>query len=125
MKDAKKILVIDDDPDFGFFCETVLGARGYRVVASLSGREGITSFRAERPDLVILDLMMEDEETGFRVAREIGRTNGSPPILMITSMPGRVEERRDLPIAGLLAKPIKPETLAEKVGKLLAPGAGI
>ena len=124
MNERNKILVIDDDPDFCFFCETVLEARGHRVVSSNSGREGIATFRAERPNLVILDLMMEEEDTGFQVAREITRANGSPPILMVTSMPKRVKERRDLSVAGLLAKPIRPEELAKKVDELLAPGGG-
>ncbi|NTV80087.1 MAG: response regulator, partial [Candidatus Aminicenantes bacterium] len=62
MKAGGKILLVDDDPDFLEMHKAVLLNHGYEVLTAMSGREGLERVRAEMPDLIILDLMMEKHD---------------------------------------------------------------
>lgn len=114
-----KILVIDDDPDIHFICQTVLEQNGYTVVSAMTGADGRACLQAEQPDLVILDIMMEEADTGFALAEEIG---SSVPILMLSSIAAASEQIFDIsrfPIGELVEKPIATKALLEKVDRLL------
>ncbi len=71
MSESAKILVVDDDPTITFFCRTVLQSRGYQVTTASSAREGLQLAQAERPDLVVLDIMMEEVDSGFHAAEKL------------------------------------------------------
>lgn len=119
MAESKTILVIDDDEDVHFFCRSVLEAENYRVLTASSGAAGIEAARAEKPDLIILDIMMERIDTGYSVARELG---AEIPILMFSSMLNASDEiiaTEALPFRDMLRKPIDAETLLRKVRQLL------
>src|SRR4030042_255330 len=64
-----KILLVDDDPDFLEMHKAVLQNHGYEVLTAMSGREGLERVRAEMPDLIILDLMMEQHDAGFSFSK--------------------------------------------------------
>ncbi len=120
MSKKKKILVFDDDPDLGIFCKTVLETKGWEVkvfTESFGAREAV---EAEKPDLVILDIMMEETDTGIRLARELGEM-GVPILLLsaIAQASGAVLDHRDLPVVEVVNKPIEPETLVSKVEAIL------
>ncbi len=91
---AKKILIIDDDKDFVASLERVLRVNGYDVATAFSGAEGLRALLAERPDLVVLDVMMETDTAGFEAAdairsrRESSRYRGlrDVPIVILTAI---------------------------------------
>jgi twitching motility two-component system response regulator PilH len=70
---AKKVLVVDDDPDVRLFNTTVLEENGYLPLEAENGEEGLRMIRAEKPDLVILDVLMP-RQSGIRLYREL-KTN--------------------------------------------------
>ena len=119
MAEPKTILVIDDDSDIHFFCKSVLEAEGFRVLTAASGESGLALARTAKPDLIILDIMMERIDTGYSVAEKLGR---EVPILMFSSMLNPSDETFDAdtaPFSDVVRKPIEPETLLRKVRKLL------
>jgi CheY-like chemotaxis protein len=69
MKNTKKILLVDDDIDIIITLKTILKSKGYEVVSAMNKKEGIDKLRNEKPDLVILDVMMTTHYEGFEMAR--------------------------------------------------------
>ncbi|MBI4278275.1 MAG: response regulator [Armatimonadetes bacterium] len=128
MADRARILVIDDDVDFVKATRMVLERHGYQVFAALDGVEGLQVARRERPDLIILDIIMPLQD-GFTVCEELKRDPAlaDVPVLMLTSFAERGHET-DLPVsAGLtleaedyLDKPAPPDVLLARVARLLA-----
>jgi CheY-like chemotaxis protein len=90
---AKKILIVDDDKDLVASLERVLLGNGYEVAAATSGAEGLRALLAERPDIVILDVMMETDTAGFEAADAIRSRRET----------SRYREFRDVPIVILTA----------------------
>ena len=80
---ARTILVVEDEPTLRETIVDALEADGFRVVAAADGREALTQFRGERPDLVLLDLMLP-ELSGIEVTRII-RAESGVPIVMLTA----------------------------------------
>ena len=115
----KKILVIDDEPKIVEICRDYLLAAGFEVISAGDGLKGLTSARREKPDLVVLDLMMPDID-GLDVCRAL-RREGNVPIIMLTA---RVEESDKL--VGLelgaddyITKPFSPRELVARVRVVL------
>ena len=73
--ERQTILLVDDDADFVAINRLVLERAGYRVSVAFGGKEGLDAARAEHPDLVVLDVMMQEAMEGFEVARQL--QNGS------------------------------------------------
>ncbi|HOW59538.1 MAG TPA: response regulator [Candidatus Omnitrophota bacterium] len=124
----KKILIIDDDEDVVEAMRFVLDKRGYKVITAGDGNKGLTHARAEKPDAVILDVMMPGLD-GFEVAREL---KGDPqtkgiPILMLTAIKDKtgfdfqkdVNDPDWLPVEDYCNKPLDCEVLVEKIDRLL------
>lgn len=124
-----KILIIDDDPDIVEAMKVVLESKHYEVLDAQSGEEGLKKAKTDKPDLVILDIMMETGDKGFDVARDLKKDKNYKdiPILMLTSIKERMgfdfkAEAGDevwLPVDDYVEKPLKPGELIEKVGSLL------
>ncbi len=115
----KKILVIDDEPQIVEICTDYLKSAGYDVVSAPNGREGIETARRERPDLVVLDLMMPEMD-GLDVCRAL-RKEGEVPIIMLTA---RVEETDkliglELGADDYVTKPFSPRELVARVKTVL------
>jgi adenylate cyclase len=122
MKTPAKILVVDDTPKNVKLLADLLTVKGYGVVTAASGREALAQVEAERPDLVLLDVVMP-EMSGYEVCRKI---RGNPateilPIVMVTALdPG--EERikgLDAGADDFLTKPINQAELFARVKSLL------
>lgn len=124
-----RILIIDDDEDQIEAMSVVLTNKGYQVNSALSGDEGLKKAKSEKPDLVLLDVMMETNDKGFEVARGI-RSDPSlakTPILMLTAIREKTgfdfgREAGDeawLPVDDYAEKPLRPDVLLTKVEKLL------
>ncbi|MHC4551189.1 MAG: response regulator [Planctomycetota bacterium] len=125
---AKKVLVIDDDNDFVESILNLLEARGFSVASASDGKEGVEKAKTEKPDLILLDVMMTTKDEGFNVARqlqEIDDVKGTP-VIMVTgvrkemSLPfGFEPDQTWLPVKQILEKPVKPETLLNAVSEVL------
>lgn len=124
-----KILIVDDDPDMVEAGRFVLEGKGYQVVSAANAEEGLQAVDREKPDLVILDVMMEEPDDGIRVARQIRRKGSKVPILMLTSVNAAMglhidKDSEVVPVDEFQEKPVDPATLLMKVQKLLDSGGG-
>jgi len=115
----KKILLVDDEPEILEICRDYLKASGYDVITAKDGAQGLSFARREKPDLVVLDLMMPEMD-GLDVCRAI-RRESNVPIIMLTA---RVEETDKL--VGLelgaddyMTKPFSPRELVARVKVVL------
>jgi len=122
------VLVIDDDSDFVESIVNLLEARGYNVASASNGKEGVAAAKAEKPDVILLDVMMTTKDEGFNVARELQSIEGikGTPVIMVTgvrkemNLPfGFEPDETWLPVKQILEKPVKPETLLAAVADAL------
>lgn len=124
-----KILVVDDDIDYVESTAAVLGAKGYRVITARDGKEGLEKAKAELPQLVIIDLMMNTINEGYDFCLQIRKDKRfkDVPLLMISSA-HQNEMFKDLnfvpddvwfPIDTFLDKPVNTDTLLEHVNRLV------
>jgi CheY-like chemotaxis protein len=127
-----KILIIDDDPDIVTAVQLSLESAGHQVASANSGKEGLAKVKAEHPDLIILDVMMETHTEGFQLALKLHSPDPASdlkqfkniPILILTAIhsttPMRYEPDIDyLPVQLFVDKPIDPDDLIKKVGWIL------
>lgn len=127
-----RILIIDDDPDIVEAVRLALESVGHEVLEAHSGKEGLEMVEAERPDLLVLDVMMETHTEGFQMALKLRSPDPTSkyaafkdmPILMLTAIhsttPLRFEPDIDyLPVDLFVDKPIEPEDLINKVNWIL------
>ncbi|MHC4488367.1 MAG: response regulator [Planctomycetota bacterium] len=125
-----KILVVDDDLDFTKAIKVVLESEKYTVVTAADRKEGMEKIRADKPDLVMLDVMMSTWQDGFEMSRELKKDPQYKgiPILILTAVKGRTgigfkSTAGDpvwLPVDGFLDKPVEPQILLAEVQKLLS-----
>jgi DNA-binding response OmpR family regulator len=114
---ARTILVVDDEPTLRETLADGLAAEGFRVVVAADGREALTRFRAERPDLVVLDLMLP-ELSGVEVCRII-RAESPVPILMLTAKDSELDKVVGLEL-GADDYVTKPFSLRELIARIRA-----
>ncbi|AFN75714.1 response regulator [Melioribacter roseus P3M-2] len=122
--DVKKILLVDDDIDLLEQNKVLLESKGYKVVTAESGAEGWEAFQKENPDAAIIDLIMEEMDSGFILCHRIKKSNPNVPVFIVTSAPYTTgfkfsastnEEKEWLKCDGILNKPIVIEELAAKL----------
>jgi len=124
-----KILVVDDDPDVLEAIEIILQASGYQVVTAKDGEECLAKLKDEKPDLMILDLLMPKMD-GFEVCKQLKDPRWSKyahiPIIILTSVPEQAGQRRyeletgiRMDVDDYVEKPIERSVLLDRVGKLL------
>lgn len=127
MEKKAKILLVDDDADFVDSTKTVLESKPYEVVVAVNGNEGLRKARDERPDLIILDIIMPVED-GFTAAEQIKKDPqlAKIPIIMLTSYSSKGAETSiprsrgyDLEADDYIDKPISPKDLLATVEKYL------
>ncbi|TET39032.1 MAG: response regulator [Dehalococcoidia bacterium] len=130
MQGKAKILLVDDDPDFVEATKTVLEGKSYQVVTAYNGDDGLKKVIEERPDLIILDVIMPGKD-GFAVCKEL-KTDpryyffSKIPVLMLTVYPDDREKARLSLLEGMtmeaedyIQKPATPEELLRRVEELL------
>jgi len=132
--DRPKILIIDDDPDVVELVRITLEANDYDIYHAKNGTEGLRQVKKIRPDLIILDVMMDTVTEGFQVSYQLRsqepeseyRDYSQIPIIMLTgisqAMQMKFSREKDgdyLQVDEFLEKPIRLETLLAKVKKLL------
>jgi two-component system alkaline phosphatase synthesis response regulator PhoP len=127
MKDKAKILLIDDDKDFVEATKLVLESKPYKVITAYNGGEGLKQAKTEKPDLIILDVIMPVKD-GFNAAEELKKDPqlNKVPVIMLTSFANRrgetslsVSQGLTLDTEDYIDKPVAPEELLKRVEKLL------
>jgi two-component system, OmpR family, alkaline phosphatase synthesis response regulator PhoP len=127
-----RILIVEDTPDMALALQMPLEATGYEVFLAPSGQEGLVMVKQVKPDLIILDVMMETTTAGFQVSLELRSPDPQSeyaeyrhvPILMLTAIHTTTSLRFGpdeayLPVDDFVEKPIDPDVLLEKVQTLL------
>jgi DNA-binding response OmpR family regulator len=124
----KKILIIDDDIDLVEAMRLTLENADFEVIDAQDGQKGLEKIDKEKPDLVLLDVMMETQDEGFHIAYQI-RNNpeiSDLPIIMLTAVGSetgfsfdRDKDEDFLPVNEFLEKPVNPDRLIEYVRKCL------
>ncbi len=119
----KKILIVDDDPDFVNAVKMILESKHYEVATAYGGTEGLEKARTEKPDLIVLDVMMPDKD-GYVVCKEM---KADPqlrpiPVILLTAVVSHISTTRYTQQMGLeteaddfINKPLEPKELVERV----------
>jgi len=128
---AKKVLVVDDDPDVRLFSVTVLEENGYVPLEAANGEEGLKMIKQEKPELIILDVLMP-RQSGIRLYRELktDRSFKDIPIIILSGIAKKTFLRsqkaltefggKEVPEPKVyLEKPVEPEILAGEIKKIL------
>ena len=132
--DGAKILIVDDDPDIVESLKMTLEANRYEVYTAANGQEGLIQVKSVKPDLIILDVMMDTITEGFQVSYQLRNPDPKSeyskyskiPILMLTAIVEKKHMKFStkadgdfLPVDDFVEKPIRPQVLLEKVKKML------
>lgn len=132
MNEKPKILVVDDDADLVETIRLVLESKNYRVVSALNAKEGLDKVKSERPDLILLDIMMPQGTEGFHLVwnlrQEQEKYFQEVPIIVMTAIHQKTGLRfypdtgdasykagEYLPVQDFLDKPVQPDRLLERV----------
>ncbi len=129
MTTPKKLLIIDDDPDFVAGIKGILETGEYQVDASYNPKDGFQALQSKRYDLLLLDIMMGRGAEGVALARKIRKDPKlkEMPVLIITGIreqiaflfPGQAVHPHFVETDELLEKPVEPKLLLDKVSALL------
>ncbi len=129
MSQRKRLLIVDDDPDFVDGIRSILEAAGYEVDAAYNPKDGFEALQARPCDLLLLDIMMGRGAEGIMFARKMRRDPRlrEVPVLIITGIreqiaflfPGQPVHPHFVPVDELVEKPVEPAFLLEKVSALM------
>jgi two-component system alkaline phosphatase synthesis response regulator PhoP len=128
MGKSQKILVVDDDPSFTTALTPVLESRGYQVEAAYNKEEAMEKIEKSKPDLILLDIMMERLADGFDICYQLKHDPklSEIPVLAVSAINKEIGFRFSPGTDGeyfqaddFLEKPVEPENLLERVEKLL------
>jgi DNA-binding response OmpR family regulator len=130
-RDQRTILIVDDDHDFSESLAAFLGAHGFRVLQAYDGGEGLKAARLERPDLILMDVMMNERTEGFFTVQEMRHDPALDrvPIFIVSALYTAVPNFRIEPDRGWLAhdaffgKPAQLDRLLEAIEARLAEAA--
>ncbi len=132
MDKAAKIMIIDDDSDYRFTMETFLNRNGFETLTAENGQEGLDLIEKERPDLILLDVMMQSIYSGLEICKQL-RSNPDLkdiPIIGISGMGNELGVRLDkwgddeyFKVDEYYEKPVDREKLLERIKGRLAKGA--
>lgn len=126
---AKKILMIDDDPDFVSGIKAILDKAGFEVEVAYNPKDGMQALQTKNYDLLLLDIMMGRGAEGIMIARKLRKDVKlrELPVLILTGMreqiaflfPGEPVHPRFVEVDELVEKPVEPKLLLEKVNSLI------
>lgn len=117
----KKILLVDDQPNFIKMVSLKLEKMGYAVVSAENGRLGVEKALAEEPDLIVMDIMMPEMD-GFSACESIQKQSQKKCPIIFLSAKGQESDRRratELGAADFISKPFSPKVLIERIEELL------
>jgi CheY-like chemotaxis protein len=110
----RRILYVEDDPDYREAVRAILDAAGYEVIEAVSAEEGLAAFRTSAPDAALVDLMMEEVDAGMTLTKELRLAGASIPVFLLSSVGDALSLERateELGVVAILQKPIRAETL--------------
>lgn len=116
------ILCIDDDQDFLDCIRLILEANGYLMEEALSAEAGLKKYKEVAPDLVVVDLMMEEIDSGTSFVKELRLLGNTAPIYMLSSTGDQLfmaTDYTELGLDGIFQKPIQPDILLSTLGEKL------
>ena len=113
----KRVLVVDDEPKIGNVLRIKLRLHGYEVITTTSGAEAIEIIRTQKPDIVLLDILMPDV-TGMDVLEKV-RNFSQVPVIVFTAMPDIVRFAMNLGANDAIAKPFDPDQVVNKIETVL------
>jgi DNA-binding response OmpR family regulator len=123
------VLIVDDDPDITEAMKVVLEHKNYAVNSAGNIEQAMESLKENRPNVIILDVMMDTPQDGFILSRQLKQNESYKdiPILMLTSVKDKMGidfesaagDESWLPVEEYLTKPVKPDVLLKKVESLL------
>ena len=116
----KKVLIVDDSSFTRNIHQQIVAGEGYEAVEAASGKEAVEVFTRERPDLVLVDLLMPDMD-GMDAARKILEIDSAARIVICSTdkQKARQEEAREVGVLEFLTKPLDPESLAASLDRIL------
>ena len=119
-----RILIVDDDPDVVEFTTIILKKEGFAVSSASNIIEGMAKLLKDKPQLIILDVMMDQPDDGFVMAQDIRAKGIRTPILMLTSVGKALgisfgKDKEMLPVDEFQEKPLDPKILVKKVKALI------
>jgi len=121
---SKKILMIDDDPDFIAAVQALLEAKDYLVVTASNGEEGLAKAKEEKPDLITLDVMMTNDSEGLDISKKFKEDEdlNTIPIIIVSGVKKIGDTAYDyetgekvVPAKAFVEKPIDPEKFLETI----------
>ena len=112
----KKVLVVEDDKDFIWILKQGLVNKGFLVIFAEDGEEGLKTAEQEKPDLILLDILMPKMD-GIKALEEIRKARPSTMVLMVSGdlTVDRVKEALANGAAGFVVKPLKPASVLDKI----------
>lgn len=125
---SKTILVVDDDADYLYQVVFYLQKNGYRVITAESEKEALAILEKEQPDLAILDLMMENEDSGFTLAYRLKKKYPAVPVIIATAVSSETgmnfglhseDDRQWIKADAYLEKGLRHDQLIAEVRKLI------
>ena len=121
--EQKRVVCIEDEPEMIDLVRLILGRKGFKVIGANGGIEGLEIVRREKPDIILLDLMMPDMD-GWEVYQQIKADTElrSIPVVVVTAKAQSIDKVLGLHIAkvdGYITKPFGPQELLESVEKIL------
>ena len=129
MNERKRLMIIDDDPDFVSGIRTILDGAGYDTEVAYNPKDGFAALKARSHDLLLLDIMMGRGAEGVMMARKLRKDPALKdlPILIITGIreqiafmfPGQAVHPNFVALNELIEKPVEPDLLLERVKALL------
>ena len=124
MSTGKRVVCIEDEPEMIDLVKLILTRKGFQVVGAMGGREGLEMIAREKPDIVLLDLMMPDMD-GWEVYQKMkaNEATKNTPVIVVTAKAQSIDKVLGLHIAKVddyITKPFGPQELLESVEKVLA-----
>ncbi|UCD31600.1 MAG: response regulator [Desulfobacterales bacterium] len=128
MSEKKRVLVVDDEPDFAAIVQTNLEKEGFQVEVAYSGDEGLEKIYANPPDAIVLDIMMPGKD-GYAVCKELKADDkyADIPVILLTAVASHVTTTRYSHRDGMsteaddyIAKPASAEEITESIKRLLS-----
>lgn len=117
------VIIIDDDPDIVDAIQIVLISKGFKIITASNPDDGYKLVIEKSPDLIILDVMMQEQDDGFFLAHKFRKEKIETPILMLTSVSKSLgldyKAGEMIPVDEFIEKPISPDLLIQTVEKLL------
>ncbi len=121
-KPMKKIVAVDDEPDIVKLLQKIITRAGHEFVGYTNPKEFLDSYSQEKPDLVLLDIMMPEMD-GWEVYKEIRKTNPGQKVALLTALdiPDTLKKGvKELGASDYIVKPFDPEALIKKIEEILA-----